>query len=275
MSRFFLIDSSSNNNQYCPPPVIVDNNSDGATVTVGDTFQTTIDGFNLDQVTSIVATSNGGNDAISGTILSQSFTQLVFTLTPNLEQDYTVAISGLCGDAAFQITSADILCLVPALSGSSVWQSLSANVDVSQGGSLTIVDGNGNGWNEGGQFGTAPANTAAELSWTVAEPTSNAFAFIGVRNSFSGISFGSAGRAIYFANGALNVYDNTEFQSSIAGGYQAGDKFAIRRDAAGTTTIHKNDGPPLFTFPTNDSGQWIGSISGFRNSSFEDIQLCF
>lgn len=258
---------------YCPPPFIQSNTGAGTVFSNGNVNTVTIDGINLDQVTAINAGLTAGGSPANVVIVSQSFTQIVFTVEPTAIGAHTATLVGICSNYAFNFDSQNITCLIPGQNGVN-WQGI-VNVNVSAG-VLETVAGSGNGWNRGAHFGFAPANTEASLKFKVRTPASNAngnFGFIGLRNNApANISFGSAGRAIYFANGSLNIYNNTASQGNF-GTYVVGDEFEIRRNVAGVTEVLKN-GALLFTYPTNDTGTWWFASSIFRNTAIEDIQLC-
>lgn len=259
---------------YCPPVVIESNSFAAVTVPTVGTLSGVLDGFNLDQITE-VRVELTTNAAIVGVVtnLNVTFLQAGFTIDVPQAGVYDVLLVGTCGTFTFEITAANITCLIPDQNGV-VWQGLQ-NV-VTGAGSIAAISSTGNGWNRGGYFGFAPANTPASAKFIVAAPVSapnGEFGFIGVRNNpQTNITFGSAGRAIYLQNGSAIVYNNTQFQQNI-GGYTVGDEFEFSRNQAGNMEILKN-GTSVFTYPTPDAGTWYMCASIFRNTSVEGLELC-
>ncbi len=260
---------------YCPPVVVTANDFATATISTAAPFSGVLDGFNLDQITNVTV-SLVGNAAVQGTVtnLNTAFLQATFDLALPQPGQYNVVAQGICGNFGFQVTGANITCLVPGQNGVN-WQGVvNANVGA---GTIAAVAGNGNGWNRGGHFGFAPANTEASLSFTVAPPSTTVngyFGFFGVRNTQpNNIAFGSAGRAVYVQNGNLLVYNNTAFQSNLGAPGGPGTQVRIERNLAGQTKVFRN-GVDSFTFPTNDTGAWWFASSIFRNAAIEDIELC-
>lgn len=269
---FNQISSDNVGGSYCPALTVNSNTAQNSILSTNGAQQFTIQGFALDQITDISIDDGNGNTA-TAIIDSISFTELKFTIQAPAVAAYTVTAIGECEDLNWQMTGAAITCLVPG-DGATSWVNQSGD-GVYGLGTYATVAGGGNGWNEGGDFGSTPANVASTAKFTSDRPINNPngdFGFIGVVANVPAKAAGAVGRGLYFQNGQLFAYENGASLGNI-GTYVNGDQFEIDRNVAGLTTINKN-GTTIFTFAGNDTDVWNLAIVVFRNSAWRDIELC-
>jgi len=279
---FVQISGAGGGSDYCPDPFIINGGIAGGSLFLNEATTITVTGFALDQFTGTSNTSGGAPATI--TIISQAFDELVLEITPTFAGNHDVIVEGTCSNYEFSFNAVDTAVIIPG-SLDVPWVSVQdANATE---GAIAMVAGQGNGWNRGARVSVAaPDGTDRVLKFTIGAPQNNAFGHIGLV-SVDTDAFGFALAetvaseifSMYFPSTqvAQILYNtNTSISLGANGLYSVGDEFEMSIPASGSPMTVSRNGVVIGTDNTNTySGDCYIAVTSFRNSNFENIELCY
>ena len=244
----------------------------GSFVGINDTTEIEVKGSFLDYINTTKITASNDDNGVSVSIKSKTFSVLVLEVVSNSTfQDYTVELSAPSGQIQeIQIKTANII--IPITSN---FTNVSNGISVGNG--VVQTNSTATGWNKQAVFGSIPANTNGELSFTFegnglnGSSTNTGMIGLGIDPN-SNTNYNTIDHAIYVSGTNLYVYENGSYKGNF-GNVSANDSFKIERQS-NIIRYYKNS-ELFYTSTIQSTGELFFDCSLYRNIKFSNLKMVY